>query len=102
MLSNLRLRSGVAPLDAYRRSGMRLSLGCDNCSCSDVQSMLQVMKLYCLLGGISDPDMDPPRAAEAVGLATIGGARAARIRSAERRVGKECVSQCRYRWSQYK
>src|SRR3546814_17651019 len=23
------------------------------------------------------------------------------IRSAERRVGKECVSQCRYRWSPY-
>src|SRR3546814_17563443 len=24
-----------------------------------------------------------------------------RLRSAERRVGKECVSTCRYRWSQY-
>ena len=77
MLSNLRLRSGVAPLAAYRRNGIALSLGCDNCSCSDVQSMLQVMKLYCLVGGISDPDVDGPTAAEAIRIATIGGAAAA-------------------------
>lgn len=79
MLSNLRLRSGVAPLDAYRRLGIPLSLGCDNCSCSDVQSMLQVMKLYCLMGGISDPMIAPPTAPEAIRIATQGGAKAARI-----------------------
>lgn len=77
MLSNLRLRSGVAPLAAYRRVGVPLSLGCDNCSCSDVQSMLQVMKLYCLLAGIADENADPPTAAEAIRIATEGGARAA-------------------------
>ena len=74
MLSNLKLRSGVAPLAAYRRAGLPLSLGCDNCSCSDVQSMLQVMKLYCLLGGLSDPGPDRPLAREAIALATRGGA----------------------------
>ena len=77
MLSNLRLRSGVAPISAYRRTGVQLSLGCDNCSCSDVQSMLQVMKLYCLLGGISDPLGDGIFASEAIRLATMGGAKAA-------------------------
>ena len=77
MLSNLKLRSGVAPLAAYRRAGVKLSLGCDNCSCSDVQSMTQVMKLYCLLAGISDPGPDRPTAAEAILLATVGGAHAA-------------------------
>ena len=77
MLSNLRLRSGVAPIDAYRQLRVPLALGCDNCSCSDVQSMLQVMKLYCLLGGISNPDNPAPTAAEALQLATIGGARSA-------------------------
>ena len=77
MLSNLRLRSGVAPLTAYRRAGVALSLGCDNCSCSDVQSMLQIMKLYCLLGGISDPTGDAVTAREAIRLATLGGAAAA-------------------------
>jgi cytosine/adenosine deaminase-related metal-dependent hydrolase len=77
MLSNLRVRSGVAPIVAYRRLGVPLALGCDNCSCSDVQSMLQVMKMYCLLGGISDPNNPAPPAAEALQLATLGGARSA-------------------------
>ncbi|WP_170149711.1 amidohydrolase family protein [Rhodoplanes roseus] len=77
MLSNLKLRSGVAPLAAYRRAGIPLSLGCDNCSCADVQSMLQVMKLYCLLGGIGIVGPERPEAAEAIRLATLGGARAA-------------------------
>ncbi len=77
MLSNLRLRSGVAPVAAYRSAGIPLSLGCDNCSCSDVQSILQVMKLYCMLSGISDHGPDIPTAAEAIRLATLGGAAAA-------------------------
>jgi 5-methylthioadenosine/S-adenosylhomocysteine deaminase len=77
ILSNLKLRSGVPPIEAYRRLGVRLALGCDNCSCSDVQSMFQVMKLYCLLGGLSDPNSDAPPASEAIRLATIGGARSA-------------------------
>jgi 5-methylthioadenosine/S-adenosylhomocysteine deaminase len=79
ILSNLKLRSGVAPLLDYRRHGVSLSLGCDNCSCSDVQSMLQVMKFYCLLAGISDPGPERPRAAEAISMATLGGAKAAAI-----------------------
>jgi len=79
ILSNLKLRSGVAPLSDYRRRGVNLSLGCDNCSCSDVQSMLQVMKLFCLLAGISDPAPERPTAAEAISLATRGGAKAAGI-----------------------
>lgn len=77
MLSNLRLRSGVAPISAYRRLGVPIALGCDNCSCSDVQSMFQVMKLYCLLGGIADPNAAAPLAAEALARATLGGARSA-------------------------
>jgi 5-methylthioadenosine/S-adenosylhomocysteine deaminase len=77
MLSNLKLRSGVAPITAYRRSGLRLALGCDNCSCSDVQSMFQVMKLYCLMGGIADTGSQTPTAAEALDLATRGGAASA-------------------------
>jgi 5-methylthioadenosine/S-adenosylhomocysteine deaminase len=79
MLSNLRLRSGVAPLAAYRRAGLGLSLGCDNCSCSDVQSMHQVMKLYCMLTGIADPGPERATAAEAVRMATEGGARGAAL-----------------------
>jgi cytosine/adenosine deaminase-related metal-dependent hydrolase len=74
MLSNLRLRSGVAPIAAYRRLDVPLALGSDNCSCSDIHSLFPVMKAYCLLGGISEPDVAAPTAVESIGLATRGGA----------------------------
>ena len=74
MLSNLRLRSGVAPISAYRGLGVPLALGSDNCSCSDIHSLFPVMKAYCLLGGIIEPQAPPPTAVEAIRLATLGGA----------------------------
>ena len=77
MLSNLRLRNGVAPIAAYRRLDVPLALGSDNCSCSDINSLFPVMKTYCLLGGIMNLDEEAPSAAEALRLATMGGARAA-------------------------
>jgi 5-methylthioadenosine/S-adenosylhomocysteine deaminase len=74
MLSNLRLRNGVAPISAYRRLKVPLALGSDNCSCSDIHSLFPVMKTYCLLGGIMEPDEPAPTAVEAIRLATVGGA----------------------------
>lgn len=77
MLSNLKLKSGVAPIPALREAGVRLALGCDNLSCSDVQSMFQAMKLLCLMGAVSHPEAGNLTAAEAIRIATQGGARTA-------------------------
>jgi cytosine/adenosine deaminase-related metal-dependent hydrolase len=77
MLSNLKLKSGVAPVMDYRAQGVNLALGCDNCSCSDVQSLLQVMKLFCLLTSVSTPGSTGVTAKDAFRAATLGGARAA-------------------------
>jgi 5-methylthioadenosine/S-adenosylhomocysteine deaminase len=77
MLSNLKLKSGVAPLLDYHAHGVNLALGCDNCSCSDVQSLFQVMKLFCLMAAVSTPGPTPITAREAFRAATIGGARTA-------------------------
>ena len=77
MLSNLKLKSGVAPILDYRARGVNLALGCDNCSCSDVQSMLQVMKLFCLLSAVSSPERTGVTATEALRAATEGGAKTA-------------------------
>jgi 5-methylthioadenosine/S-adenosylhomocysteine deaminase len=74
MLSNLRLRNGVAPISAYRRLKVPLALGSDNCSCSDIHSLFPVMKTYCLLGGIMEPQAPAPTAVEAIRIATMGGA----------------------------
>jgi 5-methylthioadenosine/S-adenosylhomocysteine deaminase len=78
-LSNLKLKSGIAPVVDLRESGVRLGLGCDNCSGSDVQNMFQAMKLFCLIAAVSEPEPGPPLAHEALRHATLGNARTARL-----------------------
>jgi len=76
-LSNMKLKSGIAPVCDLREAGVRLGLGCDNCSGSDVQSMFQAMKLFCLLAAVSEPEPGPGLAHEVLRHATIGNARTA-------------------------
>jgi cytosine/adenosine deaminase-related metal-dependent hydrolase len=76
-LSNLKLKSGIAPVYDMRRAGVRLGLGCDNCSGTDVQSVFQSMKMFCLLVAVSNSEPGPPLAHEVLRHATIGNARTA-------------------------
>jgi cytosine/adenosine deaminase-related metal-dependent hydrolase len=75
-ISNLKLKSGVAPMHAAMQAGVSVALGCDNCSCGDCQSMFQAMKMFCLLAAVTDPNPTGVRAADAIRAATLGGARA--------------------------
>jgi 5-methylthioadenosine/S-adenosylhomocysteine deaminase len=75
-LSNLKLKNGVAPLTAFKRAGLNLSLGCDNCSCSDCQNLFQAMKMYTLLAAGMDAEPTGVLACDAIEAATLGGARA--------------------------
>jgi cytosine/adenosine deaminase-related metal-dependent hydrolase len=76
-LSNMKLKSGIAPVCDLREAGVRLGLGCDNCSGSDVQSVFQAMKMFCLLAAVSDPEPGAPLAHEVIRHATLGNARTA-------------------------
>jgi 5-methylthioadenosine/S-adenosylhomocysteine deaminase len=76
-LSNLKLKSGIAPVCDLREAGVRLGLGCDNCSGSDVQSVFQAMKMFCLLAAVSEPMPGPGLAHEVLRHATLGNARTA-------------------------
>ena len=80
-LSNLKLKSGIAPVCDLRESGVRLGLGCDNCSGSDAQSVFQAMKMFCLLAAVSEPEPGPPLAHEVLRHATLGNARTAGFES---------------------
>src|SRR6195256_4976362 len=60
-------------------AGVRIALGCDNCSCSDAQNMFVVMKLFALLAAVSDPIPGPPQAVAALAAATRAGAEGARL-----------------------
>lgn len=74
--SNLKLKSGVAPMRRVIDAGVNVALGCDNCSCGDCQSMFTAMKLLCLLAAAADPGPTGVDAALAINAATVGGARA--------------------------
>jgi 5-methylthioadenosine/S-adenosylhomocysteine deaminase len=76
-LSNMKLKSGIAPVCDLRETGVRLGLGCDNCSGSDVQSVFQAMKMFCLLAAVNDPEPGPGLAHEVLRHATLGNARTA-------------------------
>ena len=76
-VSNLKNKNGVAPIRALLEAGVNLALGCDNCSCTDVQSMHQAMKMMCLLAAVSDPRPGPPTAADALRAATLAGSHTA-------------------------
>lgn len=76
-LSNFKLKSGVAPVVDLREAGVRLGLGCDNCSGSDVQNMFQAMKQFCLIAAVSEPEPGPGLAHDVLRTATLGNARTA-------------------------
>jgi 5-methylthioadenosine/S-adenosylhomocysteine deaminase len=76
---NLKMKCGIAPIRTLQDAGVRIGLGCDNCSCSDAQNMFVAMKLFSLLAAVSDPMPGPPQAAAALRAATHAGADGARL-----------------------
>jgi len=76
---NLKMKCGIPPIRLLQEAGVRVGLGCDNCSCSDAQNMFVAMKLFALLAAVSDPIPGPPQAAAAIRAATEAGADGARL-----------------------
>jgi 5-methylthioadenosine/S-adenosylhomocysteine deaminase len=76
---NLKMKCGIAPIRMLQNAGVRIGLGCDNCSCSDAQNMFMAMKLFTLLAAVSDPNPGPPQAVTALRAATQAGAEGARL-----------------------
>ena len=76
---NLKMKCGIPPIRTLQDAGVRIGLGCDNCSCSDAQNMFVAMKLFALLAAVSDPIPGPPQTAAALKAATEAGADGARL-----------------------
>jgi 5-methylthioadenosine/S-adenosylhomocysteine deaminase len=76
---NLKMKCGIPPIRLLQQAGVRIGLGCDNCSCSDAQNMFVAMKLYALLAAIGDPLPGPAQATLAIRSATEAGAEGARL-----------------------
>jgi cytosine/adenosine deaminase-related metal-dependent hydrolase len=75
-VSNLKLKSGVAPILDLHRAGVDVALGCDNYSCAETQNIFNAMRMLCLLPAVTDPEPGPVDAAYALKAATLAGARA--------------------------
>src|SRR5258708_36586870 len=69
---NLKMKCGVPPIRMLQDAGVRIGLGCDNCSCSDAQNMFVAMKLFGLLAAVGDPTPGPPQAIAALRAAPGG------------------------------
>jgi cytosine/adenosine deaminase-related metal-dependent hydrolase len=74
-VSNLKLKSGVAPILDLHRAGVGIALGCDNYSCAETQNIFIAMRLMCLLPAVTDPEPGPIDAAYALRAATLAGAK---------------------------
>lgn len=78
-VSNLKTKSGVAPIREFLEAGVKVGLGTDNCSCSDAQNMFQSMKMFCALAAVADPMPGPPLAVDALRAAIRGGLQPPRL-----------------------
>jgi cytosine/adenosine deaminase-related metal-dependent hydrolase len=73
------LASGVAPVAELRREGVDVGIGVDGAASNDSQDMLQAIKTAALLARVRHLQATAMSAAEALEMATIGGARALRM-----------------------
>jgi len=79
-VSNLKLGSGIAPLETMLRKGINVGLGTDNTSCNDSQNLFEVMKFAALLPKIAHEAFSEwPDAKRIFSLATAGGAKIAQM-----------------------
>ena len=72
--SNLRLRSGVGPLNHWAARGVRVAIGLDEAGLNDDRDMLQEMRLALRIHRIPGMDDDVPTSAQVFRMATEDGA----------------------------
>ncbi len=72
--SNLRLRSGVAPLNRWTASGVRVALGLDEAGINDDRDMWQEMRLVLRLHRVPGMDDEVPTSPQVFQMATEHGA----------------------------
>src|SRR4029077_783991 len=74
--SNMKLASGAAPVVKYLAAGMALGLGTDGAASNNDLDMFEAMRQASFLAKHASRDPTVVPAAQALDLATIGGARA--------------------------
>ncbi|HMV53112.1 MAG TPA: TRZ/ATZ family hydrolase [Rhodocyclaceae bacterium] len=74
--SNLKLASGIAPVAALKRAGVRVALGTDGAASNNRLDLLEEMRLAALLGKCASGDAAALPAHDSLRMATLDGAAA--------------------------
>jgi 5-methylthioadenosine/S-adenosylhomocysteine deaminase len=81
--SNLKLSSGIAPIEKYKNAKMKLSMGADGAPCNNTMDVFLEMRLTALLQKpIFGPTAMPAK--DALDMATLGGAK---VLGLEKKIG---------------
>ena len=72
--SNLRLQSGIAPVNQLLQKGVRVALGSDEAALNDDKDMFQEMRLALRIHRVPGVDITPPTAHQVFEMATVNGA----------------------------
>ena len=74
--SNLKLASGIAPLEKLRRAGVRLAIGTDGAGSNNALDMFREMYLAAALQKVAEDDASAFPADRVLEMACVGGAKA--------------------------
>jgi cytosine/adenosine deaminase-related metal-dependent hydrolase len=74
--SNLRLKSGIAPVNRMLQKGIPVAIGVDSMGLNDENDMLQEVRLVSKLHRVPGHDSSSPTGAQLLAMATWNGARA--------------------------
>jgi 5-methylthioadenosine/S-adenosylhomocysteine deaminase len=74
--SNMKLSSGTAPVVKYRKAGVNVGLGTDGAASNNDLDMFEAMRQAAFQQKLATMDPTAISAAEAIEMATLGGARA--------------------------
>ena len=74
--SNMKIASGIAPVPAMLRAGVRVGLGTDGASSNNNLDLLEEARLAAFLHKLANDDPTVIPAGQALAMATLGGAKA--------------------------
>jgi len=86
--SNMKLASGIAPVQAYRDAGVTVALGTDGAASNNDLDLFDEIRDAAMVGKLAAEDARAVDAKTAVELATVGGAEALQIDSGRVEAGR--------------
>ena len=72
--SNLRLQSGIAPMERILATGIKVAIGSDEAGLNDDKDLFQEMRLVLKIHRVAGIELEPPTACQVLQMATVNGA----------------------------